>query len=87
MVKFRPLEVTIVLFDAGQEMPVDEELEVDVAEVPVLVDVELEATQVVFWYTVRRLPAPQNSELSAAHSMLQSLELATVAPAPKLLPQ
>jgi len=47
MVKFLPLDVTIVLFEAGQEMPVDEEVEV--AEVPALVDVELDATQVVFW--------------------------------------
>lgn len=64
MVKFRPPDATMVLFDAGQETPVEEEPDaVDVAEVPALADVEDGATQDVFWYTVSRLPAPQNSTL------------------------
>ncbi|KAK5123425.1 hypothetical protein LTR85_002857 [Meristemomyces frigidus] len=50
IVKFFDPDATMVLFDAGQETPVEEELEpVDVAEEPALVDEEVDATHDVFW--------------------------------------
>lgn len=69
----------------GQETAVGDEPE------PIVVDVELELVLVVVvvlggvqsgsWYTVRRLPDPQNSVVSLAQSMLQSVPDVILAPA------
>lgn len=56
MVKFKPPDVAMVLFEAGHETPVEEEPDaveeepdvVEVAEAPALEDVELGATQLGF---------------------------------------
>lgn len=50
MVKFSPFDVTIVLFEAGHDTPVDEEPDAAVVvEAPALVVLPVGATQLVFW--------------------------------------
>ena len=79
--KFLPFDTTTVLLDAGQETPVS------VGEEPGPVVVVVDGVQFGSWYTVRRLPAPQNSVVSLAQSMLQSASLVLLAPGANSEPQ
>ena len=74
---------------AGQETAVGDEPEPVAAEVELelLVVVVLDGVQSGSWYTVKRLPDPQNSVVSFAQSILQSLSDVMLAPAANWLPQ
>lgn len=95
MVKFLPFEATTVLpSDPGHETAVEVDpgacvvaVEVPVVPAEVGVVVVVLATQSGFSYTVRRLPAPQNSVASLAQSLLHSLSSVRTAPVPKESPQ
>jgi hypothetical protein len=76
IVKFFEFEVTTVLFELGQDTSVWE-------EPPPLVG----ATQVVFWYVVRRFGPPQNSDVALAQTIPQSSSSEMTEPAASVLPQ